>query len=171
MALAHGTAQWRLIDYLGVKVSKIIYFQVDDAKTIANVVSDLTGFAALLNGVTDAATAGIASLDINFAPTGLKTVPNVGNAIALGALSTFSQVGVPNAFSDQVPAVAQAIISNGHIIETPGSAYALYRADFLTALTNIQLESNQERLLSAFRGNDINTRKHRKQQRVSTSEA
>lgn len=170
MALAHGTAQWRLIDYLGVKVSKIIYFQVDDSKTIANVVADLTAFAAVLNGVTDAASAGIASLDINFAPTGLKGTPVAGNAIALGVLSTFSQVGVPNVFSDQVPAVAQAQISNGHVIETPGSPYALYKAEFLAPLTNIQLESNQERLLSAFRNNDINTRKHRKQQRVTTSE-
>lgn len=170
MALAHGTAQWRLVDYLGVKVSKIIYFQADDSKTIANVVADLTAFAALLNGVTDAATAGIASFDINFSPTGLKTTPVAGNAIALGVLSTFSQAGVPSAFSDQVPAIAQAQISNGHVIETPGSPYALYKADFLTALTNIQLESDDQRLLTAFRNNDINTRKHRKQQRTVTSE-
>lgn len=170
MALAHGTAQWRVVDYQGVVVSKTIYFQVDDAKTVANIVSDLTAFAALLDGVTDAATAGVASLDINFAPTGLKTTAVKGNPIGEGILSTFSQTGVPLAYSDLVPAAKAAIISGGHVIETPGSAYDLYRAEFLTPLANITLESNSERTLSAFRRNKLNTRKHRRQQSLATEE-
>lgn len=170
MALAHGSAQWRLVDYQGVTVSKTIYFQVDDAKTVAQIVSDLTAFAALLDGVTDAATAGIASLDISFSPTGLKTTAVQGNPVGEGILSTFSQTGVPLAYSDLVPAAKSAIIVNGHVVETPGGPYALYRADFLAALANITLESSQERTLAAFRRNKLVTRKHRRGQSIATSE-
>lgn len=170
MAIAHGNAQWRLADYQGVTVSKTIYFQVDDAKTVAQIVTDLTAFAALLDGVTDAATAGIASLDIQFAPTGLKTTAVQGNPVGEGGLTTFSQTAVALAFSDLVPAFKSSLIVSGHIVETPGGPYDLYRADFLTALTNIRLESNQLRTLSTFRRNKLVTRKHRRGQSIATTE-
>lgn len=170
MATAHGSAQWRLVDYQGVQVSKIIYFQCSDAATVAQIVSDLTAEAALLDAVTDAATTGIASLSISFAPTGLKTTAVQGNPMGEGILSTFSQTGVPLAFSDLVPAAKSAIISNGKVDETPGGAYALYKASLLTAAAHITPESNQERTLSAFRRLKLNTRKHRRGQSVATTE-
>lgn len=170
MATVHGSAQWRLVDYQGITVSKTIYFQASDAATVAQIVADLTAFAALLDGVTDAATAGIASFDISFGPTGLKTTAVQGNPVGEGILTTFSQTGVPLAYSDLVPAAKSAIIVNGHVVETPGSAYALYRSEFLAALTTITLESQQERTLSAFRRNKLVTRKHRRGQSIATTE-
>lgn len=170
MATVQGSAQWRLIDWSGVEVSKIIYYETSDATTIAQLVADLTGEAALLDGVTDAATAGIASLSINFSPTGLKTTPVKGNPVGEGILSTFSQTAVPLAFSDLVPAAKQAIITGGKVDETPGGAYDLYKQSFLAPLTHITLESNQQRTLSAFRKLKLNTRKHRRNQSVATTE-
>jgi len=170
MALAHGSAQWRLVDYQGVVVSKVIYFQVDDTKTVAQIVADLTALAALLDGVTDAATAGLATLSIAFAPTGLKTTAVQGNPIGEGGLTTFSQTGVPLAFSDLVPAFKSGLIVSGHIVETSGGPYDLYRADFLAPLTSITLTSQQERTLAAFRRNKLVTRKHRRGQSIATTE-
>jgi hypothetical protein len=170
MATVFGSAQWRMVDYQGVQVSKIIYFETSDASTVAQIVADLTAEAALLDAVTDAATTGIATLSISFGPTGLKTTPVQGNPMGEGILSTFSQTGVPLAFSDLVPAAKSAIITNGHVIETPGGAYDLYRASFLAPLAHITLGSNDLRTLSAFRRNKLNTRKHRRGQSVATTE-
>jgi len=170
MATAQGSAQWRLVDSEGVETSKIIYFQTSDATTIAQLVSDLTGFAPLLDGVTDAATVGISSLSINFAPTGLKTTPNPITPLGNGLLTTFSQTGVPNAYSDLVPAVAAAIVTAGKVDLTGGAPYALYRAAFLAPLAHITLESNQERTLAGFRRLRLTTRKHRREQQIETTE-
>jgi hypothetical protein len=170
MATAHGSAQWRLVDIEGVETSKIIYFQTSDATTIAQLVSDLTAEAALLDGVTDAATAGTASVTINFSPTGLKTTPNPITPIGNGLLDTFNQTGVALAFSDLVPAVAAAILSGGKVIMTPGGAWQLYEASFLAPLAHITLESNQERTLASFRKLRLTTRKHRREQQLETTE-
>lgn len=172
MATVHGSAQWRLKDIEGVETSKIIYFQTSDATTIAQLVADLTGEAALLDGVTDAATAGTASLSIDFSPTGLKTTPNPITPIGNGLLNTFSQTGVPLAYSDLVPAVANGIIvsGTGKVDMTPGGAWQLYEASFLAPLAHITLESNQERTLSNFRKLKLTTRKHRREQQVATTE-
>lgn len=170
MALAHGSAQWRLVDYQGVTVSKTIYFSVDDTKTVAQIVADLTTFAGDLDAVTDAASAGIASLDIGFSPTGLKTTAVQGNPIGEGGLTTFNQNGVPFAYSDLVPAFKSALIVNGHIVETSGGPYDTYRNAFLAPLTSIDLESNQQRPLTSFRRNKLVTRKHRRGQSVATTE-
>ena len=171
MATVHGSAQWRLIDIEGVDTSKIFYFQTSDATTIAQLVSDLTAEAALLDGVTDAATTGIASLSVDFAPTGLKTTPNPITTMSDGLLNTFSQTGVPLAFSDLVPAVAAAIKTGGKVDMTPGQPWQLYEASFLAPLAHITLESNQERTLAAFRRLRLTTRKHRREQQIATTEA
>lgn len=170
MATVQGNAQWRLKDIEGVETSKIIYFQASDATTIAQLVSDLTAEAALLNAVTDAATAGTCSVSINFAPTGLKTTPNPITPLGNGLLNTFSQTGVPLAFSDLVPAVAAAIVTNGKVDMTPGGPWQLYEASFLAPLAHITLESNQERTLSNFRKLRLTTRKHRREQQLATTE-
>lgn len=168
MATVFGNAQWRITDYQGVTVSKIIYFECSDAATIAAIVADLTAFAALLDGVTDGA-GSVASFDIEFSPA-LKGTPVQGNPLGEGGLTTFNQTGVSLAFSDLVPAFKSTLISNGHIIETPGGAYANYRAQFLAPLTTITLVSNQMRTLPSFRRNKLVTRKHRRGQSVATSE-
>jgi hypothetical protein len=171
MATVFGNAQWRLVDTDGVETSKIVYFQTSDATTIAQLVSDLTGFAPLLDAVTDAGTAGVASLSINFSPTGIKSPPNATNTMGEGLLTTFSQTGVPRAFSDLVPAVARAIVSNGKVDLTPGGAYANYRAAFLAPLAHITLGSADERTLAAFRRLRLTTRKHRREQQLETTES
>jgi len=171
MATVHGSAQWRLVDVEGVETSKIIYFQTSDATTVAQLVSDLTSFAPLLDGVTDAASTGNASLSIAFSPTGLKTTPNPITPAGNGLLSTFSQTAVPLAYSDLVPAVAAAIVTGGKVDLTPGQPYALYRAEFLAPLAHITLESNQERTLAAFRRLRLTTRKHRREQQLETTES
>lgn len=170
MATVHGSAQWRLVDWQGVQVSKIVYYQTSDATTIAELVSDLTAEAALLDAVTDAASVGIATLSIDFAPTGLKTTAVKGNPVGEGILSTFSQTGVPLAYSDLVPAAKQAIITGSKVDETPAGAYDNYKQSFLAALAHITLESNQERTLAAFRRLKLNTRKHRRSQSLATTE-
>jgi hypothetical protein len=171
MATVQGSAQWRLVDDEGVETSKIIYYQCSDATTIAQLVADLTTFAPLLDGVTDAATTGNASLSIEFAPTGLKTTPNPITPLGNGLLSTFSQTGVPNAYSDLVPAVAAAIKTGGKVDMTPGGPYANYKAAFLTPLAHITLESDQKRTLAAFRHLRLTTRKHRREQQIETTES
>lgn len=170
MATVQGSAQWRLVDVEGVETSKIIYFQTSDATTVAQLVADLTGFAPLLDAVTDAATTGNATLSISFAPTGIKTTANPITPLGNGLLTTFSQTAVPLAYSDLVPAVAAAIVTAGKVDLTPGQPYALYRAAFLAPLTHITLESNQERTLAAFRHLRLTTRKHRREQQLETTE-
>lgn len=171
MATVQGSAQWRLVDIEGVETSKVIYFQTPDTTTVAQLVSDLSGFAPLLDGVTDAATTGNASLSIEFSPGAIKTTPNPITPLGNGLMTTFSQTAVPLAFSDLVPAVAAAIVTGGKVDLTPGNAYALYRAAFLAPLTHITLESNQQRTLAAFRRLRLTTRKHRREQQLETTES
>jgi hypothetical protein len=170
MATAHGSFQVRLVDYLGVETSKIFYFQTSDASTVAQIATDCASLMALLDPVTDAASAGTASLTINIAPSGLKVTPLKGNPLNTGILSTLNQVSLPNAFSDLVPAAAQAQISSGHVIDTVGSPYDSYITNFFSAMPHIQLESNIRVLLASLRHNDVNTRKRRKQQTLKTEE-
>ena len=169
MAVRAGSASFRLIDYLGVKVPKIVYFNVDDAKTIANVIADLEAFAALLDPVTDAASfAHVANFSINFTDSALKGTPNEGNAASISGAASFAETGTGQTFSDLIPAIAQAQVSSGSIIDGVGSPFLAYRTAFVTPFTNITLTSQDQRTLAAFHSSNIPTRKHRRQQRAVT---
>lgn len=170
MATVTGSASYRLIDYLGVRVPKIIYFQCADTTTLAQVVTDLEAFAALLDPVTDAASfAHDASFDISFQEASLKSTPVVGNPMSLNGAASFAETGTGQTFTDVWQAVAQAIISGGRIIDTSGSAFEAYRTAFVTPFAHLTLTSQDQRTLSAFHGSDLPTRKYRRQQRKVTS--
>jgi hypothetical protein len=171
MATVFGSAQWRLVDIEGVETSKVIYYETDDATTLSQLIAGLTAFAPTLDAVTDAATTGIASLSINFSATGLKTTPNPITPLGNGLLTTFSQSGVPRAYSDLVPAVAAAIVTNGKVDLTPGGAYDNYRAVFLAPQTHFTMVGQQLRTLAAFRHLRLTTRKHRREQQLETTES
>ena len=165
MATVAGSASFRLVDYLGVRVPKIVYFQCSDASTIAQVVADLEAFAALLNPMTDAASfAHAASFDINFQDSALKTTPVEGNAASITGASSFAQTGTGQTYTDIVQAIAQAQVSGGKIIDGTGTPYLAYRSVFVTPMTTITLTAQNQRLLAAFHNSDIPTRKFRRQQ-------
>lgn len=171
MATVVGTASFRLIDVNNVKVPKIIYFSCSDATTIAQVVSDLEAFAALLDPMTDAASfAHAASFDIGFVDAALKSTPNSpGNPASLNGASSFAVTGTGQTFSDVLPAVAAAQVAGGQIIDGVGTPYLAYRTAFITPFTHLTLTSQDQRTLAAFHSSNIPTRKHRRQQRsVST---
>lgn len=171
MATLYGSVQWRLVDYLGVETSKILYFAADDTKTLANVLSDMQAFGGIIDPLTDAAFTGNASFSIAFSPTGVKNTPNnPGSPIEKGVLSTFAQDNLPNAYSDFIPAVAIAQITNGHINQGSGTPYAAYVQAMTHPATNTTLMSNVRSALSFLRNNELPSRKRRRSVKKATSE-
>lgn len=171
MATLVGSASFRLIDVLGVRVPKIVYFQAADTATLAQVISDLESYAALLDPMTDAASfAHVASFDINFADAALKSNPNnPGNPNSLNGASSFAETGTGQTFTDVVPAIAQAQVAGGKIVDGTGTPYLAYRSAFVTPFPHITLISQDQRTLAAFHNSDIPTRKYRRQQRRVTT--
>lgn len=170
MATINGSASYAIIDYLGVRVPKTIYWQASDATTIAQVIADLESFATLLNAVTDGASfAHLASFDVNYVDANLKNTPVEGNPASLNGAASFAVTGTGATYTDVWPAVAQGIIVGGKIDDTPAGAFNNYRTAFTTPFAHLTLTSQDQRTLAAFHSSDIPTRKYRRKQRKVTS--
>jgi len=146
------------------------YFTVDDAKTIANVISDMNVYLAQLDLASDALI-NQCKFSIIVPLSGFKTTPGP-NPIAKGLLANYTLTAqAPKSYGVFTPALAAAQLVNG---EPDPSTLAAYTQQWFTAHTNISaFLSNLWGSLQQPGFVELNTRKSRKQSqrknRIGTS--
>jgi hypothetical protein len=165
MATLNCSAAFRLKDINNDITSLVVYFQSDDANTLAALATDMQTFMVTLDAVTDAV---IIQSQISFISPlgpGIKTTARP-QPIASGELATYKLTDPDvRQFGVTTPALSRTFIdASGNVITTGlnGTYLGYWLVPFgvlgLTLLTN--LWGTLQRLDKL----GINTRKHRRQQ-------
>lgn len=161
MATIHGIMSFRLQDFLGATGSEKTLVQFSDATTVAQMITDAQAYAVLLNPCTDAM--GLQGrFEFFFPPTGLKTSISTNNTLVNGGLLSYSQAGGNRyIYSEEVPAFAEAKITNGKIDLSDTDVIAL-KNWYLNGGAHILAESNAYNTLAAFRYCKLGSRSDRR---------
>lgn len=150
-----------LQDWLGVEVPLDAFVTIADTTTIAQVVSYVQAWCALVDPCTDAMGV-LAHFKLQFASTGLKTAPtSPGSPVEQTLLSNYAQNGSPYKSPLDLPSIAQAKIVNGKVSPTD-TDIAAFTGYLLALHTGIQGVSKFGNILQAVTDNAITFRKHRK---------
>lgn len=152
-------------DLNGDSTPQQVYFQIDDAKTIAELNTAVGVYLGTLDTVIDPVISKVAA-KIQVPISGLKSVAGP-NPIGTGALFTYLLSGATadRSYGQNTPGWAQAKVSNGQVLLTDATVQTYYKYWTTAPITN----------LSAFMSNDwvslpeprrvkLNTRKHRREQ-------
>lgn len=112
MATYHGIYSVRLQDFIGIKGTAVLYGQIPDSLTIAQLATAAADMNLILDPITDAF--GLrCRMEIIFPNTNLKTAVSANTRLDDGALFTMLQSTINRASGVVVPAFAQAQIANG----------------------------------------------------------
>jgi hypothetical protein len=120
MATIFGHVSLQLLDALGVTVSAPFYTNIDDTKTIAQLMTQAGNLASAVDPVTDSQITQISVQIIGTIPGGLKTSPAATAENERTGLLNFSQTGSPYKYGVDIPAIADSKIVNGKIDLTDG---------------------------------------------------
>lgn len=163
MALVQVQLSIRLTDLDGVDTPQQTYFDIDDAKTIAELNTAVQAYQQLLDPVTDALIAESTAKVLTGLNVLNKSVPGP-NPIEKNGLFTYSKTGQSNrSYGVTTPAWAQAKISGGKINLADSAVQAYYKNWFPNNITNLSsfLSNNWESLQRAYlaRVNNRSTRR------------
>lgn len=163
MAIAQGVASFQILDSRGEVTSYDQPFEYDNATaTLANIVSWVQGLGAAVDLITDGQ---ITKLRISLLiplPSGIKTAPVAGSDNEKTGLTTFVATGTPNAYGDDVPNVAAAILS-GNQINQGNANWLAWKAYVSTAVnTIIGTDRYGNVLTSTVKHAVLTFRKHRR---------
>lgn len=158
-----------LVDAGGVRGSVVLYAKMDPTKTLAQVATDTTDTAVLLDCMTDCQILE-ARTEIVCPVTGTKDAPANEVNVEKTALLTFNDTQVPvRAYGQDIAGVASAILASTDRIDTSNGDYANWVALMLTPTAVTEYVDARQATLASIRSNAITFRKHRKSQsRVST---
>ena len=116
MAGGSGLVSVSLVDDTGVTAAHNIFVYIDDTvETLANTITTLQAYLPVLDAVTDAKiTKASFTLTIPL-PGGLKAAPVADSNVEETFLANFGISGQPYKYGIDVPAVAQAMVTDGKI--------------------------------------------------------
>jgi hypothetical protein len=161
MATQFGQVSVQLLDALGVTVSMPLYIDVDDTKTIAQLITDATAAGTQVDSVSDSQVTKITvSLNAPLAG-GLKTTPNATAENERTGLLNFRQTGSPYKFGVDIPAIAEATLVNGKI-DLSNAQIAAFITFLTTAHTVFTYVSTAIKALISLVDALLTFRKHRK---------
>ena len=169
MANYFGSLSIRLKDFMGVKAPHLVYFQVADSHTVADLVTATADYCALLDPLTDAMGVSV-QLKLDMPTTNLKSSVSVNNRLSNAGLFTFQQANIGNAYSIVIPAFAEAQIANGKVILTTGDPADLWIGGIKANPAVLLKESNVRNALPTFLSCKLPDRKHRKAQSLASNE-
>lgn len=160
MATQFAIVSWNIFDDLGVSVPYDQFVSLDDSKTLAAILTEVDSLAALVDPITDGASLQ-GHLTVRFPSTNFKIVPNTGKAVDTTGLFTFNQANTVYKASLDVPAIADAVITNGKI-DLTNADVAAYVDWFASAHNGVRGVSKFGNIFSGNIGSIITTRKHRR---------
>lgn len=163
MAIAQGVVTFQILDSRGEVSSYDQPFQYDNATaTLAQIVSWVQGLGASVDLITDGQ---ITKLRVSLLiplPSGIKTAPVSGSDNEKTGLTTFLVTGSPNAYGDDVPNVAAAILS-GNQIDQSNTNWLAWVAYLTTAVhTIIATDRYNNVITNTVKHAVLTFRKHRR---------
>lgn len=161
MATRHGHLSVQMLDKLGVSVSAFIPVAVDDTKTVAAALGDVTTATQRLDQVSDSQImkAGLTILGPIYGSA--KTAPAATAENERTGLFNMRQNTSPYKFGVDVPAIAESLITNGKIDLSQAVITALITY-LTTAGSALTPETTSLYLMSALADALLTFRKHRR---------
>lgn len=160
MATIKGHLSFQILDGLGVVASTPQYFDIDDTKTLAQIITAAQDYITTMDAMTDGQILGV-SLDAGVTLPTVKSAPVAGAEVERGGLFNWGQANVKYRFGLLFPALSQSLIVNGKI--DLGSAPVLALISNVTAIGGaLDYISTGGNLLLGLTDALITFRKHRK---------
>lgn len=161
MATVFGHASIKLLDALGVTVSMPVYMNIDDTKTVAALLGEVSTMAQAVDDVTDSQIIEVVVSVVGGMPGAGKSAPAATAENERTGLLNFSQTASPYKWGLDIPAIAESKIVGGKIDLTDTEIQNLITI-LTTAGTVIHWVSTAIRNLVALIDALLTFRKHRK---------
>lgn len=161
MAIKFGHASVKYLDALGVEVSSPVYVNVDDTKTVAAVLGEISTLTQALDDVSDAQITEVTLNIVGGMPGAGKSAPVSTAEVERTGLLNFSQSASPYKYGVVIPAIAESKIVNGKINLTDTNVQNLVTI-LTTAGTTLTYVSTAIKALVALIDALLSFRKHRK---------
>jgi hypothetical protein len=160
MADIYGSLSVRLKDSNGVTVPAQLLVKSPEASSLTAIIAAAQAYFALLDPITDAAGV-IARVTFKFPSTGLKTSTSVVNAVDTTGLFDFGDGSTGDIFGVDVPAFAEALITNGKP-KLDDEDFIAWQTWVRTGLTALVPVTRKRLIPTGFLAGRLATRKHRK---------
>jgi hypothetical protein len=113
------------IDDAGVTATAILYVDYDGALTTVNDLLDAAvAWAALIDPLSDARAKSVTVAITQQDPAGVKAAPVADSTVERTGLFSYSQIGSAYIYSQDIPAIADSLVSNGKIDLTAATVIA-----------------------------------------------
>jgi hypothetical protein len=150
-----------LLDALGVTVSMDTFYEVPDTTTLADLNTYLAAYLPKLDAITDSKIVGATFKPRGTLPGGLKASPDEDAENERTGLFNFSQANVPYKNGIDIPAISDAVITNGKI-DLTATAVTDWVSIITTTTQGLINVSKFLNALNALLDALISFRKHRK---------
>ncbi len=162
MADLYGDLSIRLIDSEGVSAAYPLYLKIADTTTLAQIITDVAAYCALLDPLTDARGSSV-SIRLTLPTTGLKSVITVNNQVSNAGAFGFQLYQQPGTGTILIPAFAEAQMVNGKI-NMEATAVSNWTDWIAGNATHLAVTDDSRFLMNAVKSSFKATRKHRKSQ-------
>lgn len=160
MADVHASLGVILRDFQSVQASHELLVKIADTTTLAQLVTDIQAYCAVLDPITGAMGVN-AWLRLNIPSTGLKTSPVASMEMSNGSLFSFGKVGMSGQVSIVVPAWDTSCDTSNKPDPTK-TEVAAWVSWIQANGTHLVVETREHVVPSGFLGVRSNTRNHRK---------
>jgi len=160
MATQYGIASISITDDLGVTASHDVFVSLDDSTTLASILTQVNAYLTLVKPLTDGKS-NSARLTVQFEPTDFNASAATGKAIDTTGLFTFAQASSPYKFSVDIPAIADAVITNGKI-DASNADVAAWVEWWASAHSGVRGITKFRNNTAGFLKSGVTTRKHRR---------
>lgn len=151
-------------DELGTKASEVIYVLADPTKTVANMVTDLQAWGALITPIIGGRLLS-AELCITVVPSADQSgKPAAGSRVEQTGVFNFGNASTSRRFGEAVPSLADSVISGGEINLSDTDVAAFVAAMHAASGTSgTEPTNNAFQVLTGLTDAFISFRKRRKQ--------
>lgn len=160
MADVHASMGVILRDFQGVQSSHELLVKIADTTTLAQIVTDVAAYCAVLNPLTGGEGVNV-WVRLNIPSTGLKTGPVANMEMGNGALFSFGKTGMGGKVSIMVPAWDTTCDTSGKPDPTKSEV-----SDWISWIqangTHLAVETREHVIPTGFLGVRSNGRNHRK---------
>jgi hypothetical protein len=160
MANYEGTLSLEIVDSYGITGQELVNVQIPDTATLAQIATDVAGFATVTNPLTQGALTA-ATLRLKFPGGGESPTGGLGD-IEKGSLFNFDNASDVYATGILVPDPDPGILNSLGLVDLTNTDVAAWIAWITTAHTAITVITKGVRALTALRDALITFRKHRK---------
>ena len=161
MAFLDAVVSTQILDSRGEVTSYDQPIQVNDAQTIATLITSMQGFGVSVDTITDGQLTKIRVCLLVALPSGIKTAPVAGSDNEKTGLATWNVLGSVNKYGVDTPAIPNSLLSGNQVI-TGSGAYAAFITALQTITANLAFVDRYGHGLATVQRAFLTFRKHRR---------